>query len=57
MSSDIDWFFEKENPWQDAYRALRRILMDTGLEEAQKWGVPCYMYKGKNVVLIHGFKE
>ena len=22
-----------------------------------KWGVPCYSLEGKNVVLIHGFKE
>ncbi|MCY1053427.1 DUF1801 domain-containing protein, partial [Mammaliicoccus sciuri] len=27
------------------------------LEEDYKWMHPCYTLKGKNVVLIHGFKE
>ena len=31
--------------------------MDSGLTEELKWGHPCYTLKGKNVFLIHGFKD
>jgi uncharacterized protein YdeI (YjbR/CyaY-like superfamily) len=36
---------------------LRQIILDTGLSEELKWGVPCYAFEKKNIVLIHGFKE
>ena len=53
----VDFFFEKPSQWQDAYRELRRIALDTGLTEELKWGKPCYIYSGSNVFLTHGFKE
>lgn len=36
---------------------LRTIALSTGLTEELKWGHPCYTLKGKNVFLMHGFKE
>jgi len=33
------------------------ILLDCPLQEELKWGEPCYMFHGKNVVLIGGFKD
>ncbi len=36
---------------------LREIIQNFPLEESLKWGVPCYVLQGKNVVLMHGFKE
>lgn len=53
----VDWFFDKDTQWKEAYAALRKIVLDTGLTEELKWGCPCYTHDGKNVVLIHGFKE
>lgn len=47
----------KINKWRDSLTALREICLECGLEEGIKWGQPCYTFKGKNVVLIHGFKE
>ncbi len=32
-------------------------VLDCGLTEELKWGVPCYTYQKSNVVLIHVFKE
>lgn len=49
-------FFEKESQWQSAYLAFRSLMEDTELEEDYKWMHPCYTLKGKNVVLMHGFK-
>ncbi|PZX55878.1 uncharacterized protein YdeI (YjbR/CyaY-like superfamily) [Algoriphagus ratkowskyi] len=57
MNSKVDFFFDKASQWQEEYRQLRTLVLDCGLTEELKWGVPCYTYQGSNVVLIHGFKE
>lgn len=55
------------NPGVDAYLSvapvrreemllLREIALSSGLKEEIKWGKPCYTFRGKNVVLIQGFK-
>ena len=31
--------------------------MAAALSEELKWGVPCYTFEKRNIVLIHGFKE
>jgi len=54
---DVDAFFAKPGKWREAFQRLRAILLDCGLEEGLKWEHPCYMAEGKNVVLIHGFKD
>jgi uncharacterized protein YdeI (YjbR/CyaY-like superfamily) len=43
--------------WQEEFSALRDIIGSCGLEETVKWGQPCFTLDGRNVVLIHGFKE
>ncbi len=43
--------------WQREIRKLRSILLDCGLDEASKWGKPCFMVEGKNVAIIQPFKE
>ncbi len=57
MNPKVDWFFDKETKWQKEYKKLRTIVLDCGLTEELKWGVPCYTFKKSNIVLIHGFKE
>ena len=57
MNSEVDWFFNKETSWQKEYTALRTIVLDCGLREELKWGVPCYTFQKSNIVLIHGFKD
>lgn len=57
MNPKVDWFFNKDTEWQKEYKKLRAIVLECGLTEELKWGVPCYTYKNTNVVLIHGFKE
>ena len=36
---------------------MRAIALASGLDEVLKWGQPCYALDGKNVVVIHTFKE
>lgn len=57
MNPKVDWFFNKQTKWQEAYSELRMIVLDCGLKEEMKWGCPCYMNDKSNVVLIHGFKD
>lgn len=57
MNPKVDWFFEHDTPWKDAYAQLRAIVLECGLTEELKWGCPCYTVDGRNVVLIHGFKD
>jgi uncharacterized protein YdeI (YjbR/CyaY-like superfamily) len=33
------------------------IILDCHLTEELKWGVACYTFQKRNIVLIHGFKE
>ncbi len=53
----VDFYFTKTSTWQEAYEALRTIVLDCGLTEELKWGCPCYTLQKSNIVLIHGFKE
>lgn len=57
MNPKVDWFFEKDTKWKKEYEMLRAIVLDCGLTEELKWGVPCYTFRKNNIVLIHGFKE
>lgn len=42
--------------WGAGVRALRRICRDEGLEEAAKWGHPCYSAHGRNIAIIGAFR-
>ena len=57
MNPKVDFYFEKATAWSRELGQLRTIVLDTGLTEELKWGVPCYTLQGKNVVVIHAFKE
>lgn len=57
MNPEVDFYFTKAKKWQDEIAQLRVFVLGSELTEELKWGVPCYTYKGKNVVLIHSFKE
>ncbi len=57
MNHKVDFFFSKAEKWQEEFKKLRTILLDCPLHEELKWGVPCYTFQNKNIVLIHGFKD
>jgi len=57
MNPKVDFFFNKAEKWQEEFEKLRIIILDCGLTEELKWGVPCYTFQKSNIVLIHGFKE
>ena len=53
----VDSFFINAKKWHEEYEKLRMIILACGLTEEYKWMHPCYTLEGKNIVLIHGFKE
>ncbi len=57
MNPKVDFYFSKDQKWQEELKKLRMIILDCLLDEELKWGVPCYTYQKSNIVLIHVFKE
>ena len=53
----VNWYFARDNRWGAANARQREIILATGLSEVLKWGCPCYADAGRNVVLIHDFKD
>jgi len=53
----VDFYFINNKQWQNELEHLRMIILESGLDEELKWGVPCYTLEKSNVVLIHGFKK
>ena len=47
----------KVHTWVPALEMLREIVLDCGLREESKWGVPCYTFQGGNVLLLSAFKD
>jgi len=57
MNPKVDFYFSETGTWQKELELLRTIVLDCGLTEELKWGVPCYTFQDSNIVLIHTFKE
>ncbi len=62
MNPAVDFYFSKAKKWQEELEKLRSIVLDPiaigcGLTEELKWGVPCYTFQKRNILLIHVFKE
>lgn len=58
MNIQTEQFFNKAEKWNEEFHLLREIVRENKLlEEDYKWKHPCYTFEGKNIVLIHGFKE
>ena len=57
MNPKVDGLLKKANKWQEEFETLREIVLGSPLTEEVKWGQACYTSDGRNIVLIHGFKE
>jgi uncharacterized protein YdeI (YjbR/CyaY-like superfamily) len=57
MNPKVDVFLAKAKLWQEEMTQLRAVILDCGLTEELKWGVPCYTLGKANIVLIHAFKQ
>jgi uncharacterized protein YdeI (YjbR/CyaY-like superfamily) len=57
MNPSVSSAHRKEKRWSAEYAALRQLCLRSGLNEELKWGQACYDLDGRNVVVIHGFKD
>ncbi|KAA5828091.1 hypothetical protein FPF71_04460 [Algibacter amylolyticus] len=56
MNPKVDKYLEHVKTWKSELELLRTIIISCGLSEDFKWRNPCYSFKGKNIVIIGGFK-
>jgi len=56
-TTSVDEYIDNADRWRAGLRELRRLLLASGLEESVKWGAPCYIRAGKNVVGLGAFKS
>jgi len=47
----------KVHTWTKELFELRKLLRQSELNEESKWGIPCYTFKGANVILLSAFKN
>ncbi len=47
----------KVHPLRKELQMLRQLMLDSGLVEEIKWGVPCYCLKGKNIAVVAALKD
>lgn len=49
MSTDDNFYFDKEEPQKGCLLAMRDIVLgyDSYISETTKYGMPCFCYKGK----------
>jgi uncharacterized protein YdeI (YjbR/CyaY-like superfamily) len=47
----------KVRNWQIELETLRQIVLECGLTEELKWGVPCYTVNQNNVAVVAAFKD
>jgi uncharacterized protein YdeI (YjbR/CyaY-like superfamily) len=57
MNPKVTAVLSKQETWGAELAKLRALLPGTELTEELKWGWPCYSLEGKNVALIHAFKD
>ena len=47
----------KVHTWITELDLLRQLVLQCGLTEECKWGMPCYTFNGKNVLMVSAFKN
>lgn len=55
--SDVDAYMQACEQWSAEARALRALLLTTGLDEGIKWGKPTYSHDGANIAIIQEFTD
>ena len=71
MNTSVDGYFQegcgrcplggtpdcKVHNWTEELKLLRLLILDCGLKEESKWGVPTYTYHANNVLILAAFNE
>ena len=57
IDSRVDAYLDKHPQWRKQFLAFREVLLAVELNEDIKWGIPAYLYNGKNLIGYAGFKQ
>ena len=57
MHPEAQAYFANATRWPRELTALRRLLVDAGLTEDNKWRQPCYTVDGRNVAILGQLKR
>ncbi|WP_210517608.1 YdeI/OmpD-associated family protein [Hymenobacter terricola] len=57
MNPKVDFYFHKAHRWLEELEQVRTVVLACGLTEELKWGVPCYTFQNRNILLLHVFKD
>ncbi len=57
MNKEVDQYLIGLKNWKEELTLLREIIVACGLQEDFKWIHPSYSHNGKNIVLIHEFRD
>mgnify|MGYP003706670247 FL=1 len=55
-ANSVEGYIE-QSEWKEELILLRKLILETSLEETIKWGAPCYTLNGKNVLGLASFKS
>ena len=55
-ADSVEGYIE-QSEWKEELILLRKLILETSLEETIKWGAPCYTLNGKNVLGLASFKS
>jgi uncharacterized protein YdeI (YjbR/CyaY-like superfamily) len=53
----LNSFFENATKWREELKELRKIVLETGLNEELKWKQPCYTLQNTNLLMVSSFKD
>ncbi|SEB49663.1 Uncharacterized conserved protein YdeI, YjbR/CyaY-like superfamily, DUF1801 family [Tenacibaculum sp. MAR_2009_124] len=56
MDARITDYINKNMNWTQELNLLRSVLLELGLKEDVKWGIPAYIHKEKNIMGMSAFK-
>jgi len=56
-NKEVDKLLNETIKWRNEFELLREIILECEIDEVIKWGQACYTNNGRNIVLIHGFKD
>ena len=57
MNKEITEYINKQDFWKEELVLLRSILNELPLVEDIKWGIPAYIFNGKNILGMSAFKN
>lgn len=57
VNPEVDAYIDQSDKWPEEMKALRPILLGTGLTEEIKWRQPCYSHEGKNIAIFQEMND